>query len=357
MASDDVAAFKDRLARVAERLYAVDTEPQFTVLRAGGTLRGRSAELAATVTPTIDGLWGRYLALKERADARSDGAPVDGADVDALVTLEADLEAVDAVASQLSEAWRRLLPWVDQASTALADAMAAAARLRLDPDEPVLSLARRELADLQDDVAADPLAADGRAAHDAVTRAGAWVQERAASRQALPDALAHAEQTVARLRSLVAEGREALEAARVRVLDHAGLLEPLAPTVADGDARSLGPWLDRLRNEAVEGDAEAAAAGVARWQVVADGAVRNAEAVVSANRAPIERRDRLRGLLDAYEAKAGAARLAEVPEIAELVRAARAALLARPADVDAGEAAVTALGAALTSAARPATRP
>jgi hypothetical protein len=357
MPREDVAAFRARLAQVAQRLYALDTDPQLTVLRGGG-LRGRSAELAATVAPMADGLWGRFLALKERADRLDDDGPVEAADAGEVEALLADLATVDAVAGQLAEAWRRLLPWLDRAATTLATASAEADRLGLDPDEPPLAGARRELAELQEDVAADPLDADGTTAHEAITRAVAWVEERSEGRQALPAALDRAAATLDRLRARIVEGREALAAVRGRVADGsaAGLLEPLAPAVVDGDERSLGPWLERLRDEALEGDVDAVVAGLARWQVVADGALANAEAVVAANRAPIEHRDRLRGLLDAYEAKAGASRLAEHPEIAELVRAARAALLARPADLVAGEAAVRALGAALTTT-KPAARP
>ena len=350
MGREDVAAFRASLAQVAERLYALDTDPQLTVLRSG-TLQGRSAALAATVAPKVDGLWGRYLAVKERSDQLADDGMVDPRDAAEVASLLADLSAIDAVAGQLAEAWRRLLPWVDQAAGTRAATAASAAQLRIDPDETVLALARREVAALQEDVASDPLSADGNAAHEAVTAAVAWVEERSRGRQGLPAALDRAAATLARLRSAIGEGREALEAARARVVvaEGAGLLEPLSPAVVDGDERSLGPWLERLRDEAVEGDADAVVSGLGRWQVVADGALANAEAVVVANRGPVEQRDRLRGLLDAYEAKAGAAQRAEHPEVADLVRAARAALFARPADLAAGEAAVRALGAALST--------
>lgn len=354
MSREDVAAFRARLAQVAERLYALDTDPQLTVLRSG-TLQGRSAALAATVAPKVDGLWGRYLAVKERADQLADDGIVDGGDEAEVAALLSDLAAIDGVAGQLAEAWRRLLPWVDQAAGTLAATAASAAQLRIDPDETVLALARREVAALQEEVAADPLSADGTDAHRAVTAAVAWVEERSRGRQGLPAALDRAAATLVRLGSSIAEGREALEAARARVVvdESSGLLEPLSPAVVDGDERSLGPWLERLRNEAMEGDADAVVSGLGRWQVVAEGALANAEAVVAANRAPVQQRDRLRGLLDAYEAKAGAAHRAEHPEVAELVRAARAALFARPADLAAGEAAVRALGAALSQPVQP----
>ena len=343
-----MAELRARLARVAEQLFGLDTDPQLSLLRGGG-LRGRSAAVAADVAPLIDTLWQRYSPVKERADALADHGRVDASLEAEVASLEADLARVLAAGAELAEAWRRMLPWVDAAASSLAAALVEAARLRVE-DEPLLVAAGRSLEALQDDVASDPLSADATSASAAVEQAVERVRALSERYRALPGSLDEAAVLLVRVRELVREGRERLDAARLRVVDTSGLLEPLDPSVVDGGERSLGPWLQRLRDEAVEGDVAAAAEGLQRWRVVADGVLRNAEAIVAANRAPVERRDQLRGLLDAYEAKAAAGRLAERPEIVALQRDARAALHARPADVDAGERAVVALGRAIASA-------
>lgn len=347
-----VEELRQRVSLVAEHLYALDTDPQLSLLRGGG-LRGRSAVVAGSVAPLIDGLWQRYPAVKEQVDGLDRAAVPDAGLTSAVASLEADLATVLAAGAQLSDAWRRLVPRMDQAASAMADAEAGATRLGMDAaDEPLLVEARRALAALQEEVAADPLSADpaATAAGTAVERAVAQVRELSERQRGLPDALAAARSTLERVRTLVAEGRERLEAARLRVVDTSGLLEPVDPSVVDGDARSIGPWLERLRTEAAEGDWRAAWHGLERWRVVAEGVLGNAEAVVAANGAPVERRNQLRGLLDAYQAKAGAGGLAERPEIVALLREAKAALLTAPADLDAGEQAVMALGRAITSA-------
>ena len=353
-----MAELRDRLAGVAEQLYSLDTDPQLSFVRSG-SLRGRSASVVADVAPLIDRLWSAYPSVKERVDALSDDAPSDDpagfrAVAGEVASLAADLERVLAVAGTLAEAWRRLLPWVDAAAASLAKARAEAARLRVD-DDPALVEAVASLEDLQEQLAADPLAADATEASAAIGRAIERVRELSDAHRGLPEALDVAAAVLAQARSRVDEGREGLVAARAKVAAPEGLLEPLDPAVIDGGDRSLGPWLARLQAEAVEGDWQAVVAGLAQWRVVADGVLQQATQVAAANRAPVERRDALRGLLDAYEAKSAAARVAERADIVTLQREARAALHARPADLDAGERAVLALGRALgaDAAARP----
>ena len=102
-------------------------------------------------------------------------------------------------------------------------------------------------------------------------------------------------------------------------------LRPPGASGLAGAARDLaddGSWL-------------AAGEGLDRWEEVAGGWVANARAVLAANRAPLDRRAELRGLLDAYAAKAAAIGRAEDPALADLHDAAHDALHTAPCDLDA----------------------
>ena len=73
---------------------------------------------------------------------------------------------------------------------------------------------------------------------------------------------------------------------------------------------------------------------------MADGWLANARQVAAANRRPLDRRNELRGLLDAYHAKAVDSGRAEEVELAEMHRDAHDALWSAPCDLAAAEVAV-----------------
>ena len=343
--------------QVAGHLYALDNDPQLALLR-DGSLRGASAEAAAHVAPLIDSLWQRYPELQAAVGGVPDIGPVPRVVQQLLHEVEADLAKVTAVGDRFATAWRQVLPQVDEATVTVAGLEAQAGSLGVPADDTVVA-ARRALDGLVASVAADPLAADATTASSAIREAATRIRELVWARDGVDDGLAAARGIVSELRRLIPEGTTGNEDTRSRVASPAGLLEPLDAAVIEGDERSLVPWLERLEAQGAAGDWLAASTGLERWRVVADGHLRNARSVVEANRAPLERRDSLRGLLSAYEAKAGASGVAEHPELIDLHRAARAALLARPCHLDAGEAALREYVSAisrLASAARPARR-
>jgi len=83
------------------------------------------------------------------------------------------------------------------------------------------------------------------------------------------------------------------------------------------------------------------------WQEQADALRARAQAVAAASRAPLERRNDLRGLLDAFQAKAAALGLAEDSGLTERYRSAREALYAYRCDVRRAEALVREYGRAI----------
>ena len=130
------------------------------------------------------------------------------------------------------------------------------------------------------------------------------------------------------LRTLSSEGAQAHEALRGRITGEA------APPPLEVDT-GLDGQLQHIAQLAQDGDWTTAHAELARWTNSMQALTDRARAIVAANRAPIENRNRLRGMLDAYRAKAGRLGLVEEPEMEELFARARAALFTAPTDLDA----------------------
>jgi hypothetical protein len=341
---------------VGEALYAVETEPEFKLLGDAGQLRGASATIAAGAKARIDHLWQLYPVLTEGVDRleRAVGADdrpgawrllapaavtlPDGArtSIAGLAAgLEADLAEARAAVRRLGEAWRAVVPRADRLVAEVRRLTDVADELGLAGDRE-LAAARRLTEGLAITVASDPVGVDLGTVERAVDRARTTIDGLAGQRHTLPAELARAAAELSELDRLVAAGAEALATARTKVQQTAGLLQPLDPDQLDGDERTLRPWLGRIQAMADRGDWRAAAAGLARWRRVADGWLANARAVIEANRAPVRRRDELRGLLDAYRAKAAAAGVTDDPEVTERFQVARAALERTPCDLAGG---------------------
>jgi hypothetical protein len=69
------------------------------------------------------------------------------------------------------------------------------------------------------------------------------------------------------------------------------------------------------------------------WVARVGALIEDADRVAAQNRAPIEARNQLRGLLSAYEGKAKHLRLIEDPTLAAMFRAARDCLYTAPTDL------------------------
>lgn len=348
---------RQRAARVAEALYALETDAEYALIKDTSPFAGQSATLATDARSRIDNLWLRYPLLTDAIDrleaattddnrterqrllGRSAVALPDGAttSIDGLLTaIERDLAEATAAARRLGEAWRSLLPRIDRLAADHKQLTAHATELGLTHDR-YLATAGRLTDHLAAHAASDPLGVDAHPAEQAMERARQRIEGLAAARASLPDDLGAAHRLLDDLSGLIVEGGDVLETTRAKVERPQGLLRPIDPAVIDGDQRALRPWLDRLEELASKGDWKSAVAGLRRWRTVADGWLANARRVVDANRAPVRRRDDLRGLLASYHAKAAAAGLAEDAAVTELYQVARAALHVGRCDLGAAE--------------------
>jgi prefoldin subunit 5 len=337
-----------RLSATADALYRLESDGDLALLRDPSLLRGRSATVAHEVAASTARLWERYPTVKELVERLDEPSTHDDAarGVDAL---EADLAVVEDQVRALTRAWADLLPQLDDL-TRRATALAAEAAELDAAGEPEPELAQAAVERLADGVAADPLDATVGPAVNAVEQAEAFVRRLRDQRDNLDAHLAEAEATAADIARLIDEGAAALVRARSRIAEPQGLLEPVDPGVLDDGPQALRPWLGRIQEAASRGEWRTASVALERWRTVADGWRANAARVVDANNAPVRRRNELRGLLDAYRAKAVAAGRSEDIQLGRLHEVAHDALHTAPCRLPEAEAAVRGYVEAVTGA-------
>lgn len=350
---DRVTALGDGIARLAEQLYLLDTDAQVELLDDTSVYTGRTAEVVAAARGGVPELWQRYTALRETHQAmeraldandwdtptklfEADGVELpDGTTVapeELLANLLATATSIVEVSTQLATSWQDVIPRVDALKMDLFRLEQRAETQ--DGDEELLRQARSRLLDVQAKLVSDPLGIDLHACETAIAAVRADLDGRVAEREGLSRQLAEARRTLQDLRALIPAGTSALDDTRDLILRPTGLLTPLDPGLVDGDARSLGPWLERLEALVQSGDVRRAAAGLAQWRRQADAHHQHARRVHEANAGPLRRRDELRGLLDALRAKAAAAGFAETRSLSDLHDAAREVLFVAPCPLD-----------------------
>lgn len=333
-----VDELRARLSRIADGLHRIDAEPECRLLGDPSSLDGVSAGLAESVADAFDRIWTEYPALTEALEqAPGDKSSLLMTDVpDRIRRLDGDVLRILDAAKQIAEAWRTALPRADQLRETLA-AVEDDARTIGMADDPRLGNARRLVEHLGKQVARDPMSVDPQPATTAVIEIAEEVAELVSLHGSLPTDLSAAKELLDTIVATIAEGRDALARSRDRVKDPQGLLEPLDAAALDSGDLALRPWLARIDDEARAGRWLAAARGLQRWRTVADGWLHNATRVVEANRSPVDRRDELRGMFDAYRAKAAATGRAEDRTLTDAAQAARAALYTAPCDLEEAE--------------------
>jgi hypothetical protein len=222
------------------------------------------------------------------------------------------------VVSRVGAAWDELAPRVAHARAALTDVGAVGYRE-----------VTRQIDALADLLVTDPLTVTERAVHDVeasvadLTRASAAAQ---ALRDQWPERVRQARDELQRVEQLVADARTAHATAVAKILDP-GIPDP--PTVDD----TLVDELDHVVGLADAGRWDDALNHLEEWHQTVQ---RRADAAVNstaASRAPMLERDQLRGLLDAYRAKAHGVGLDEDDDVTVAYERAQASLYVAPADL------------------------
>jgi hypothetical protein len=262
-----------------------------------------------------------------------------------LAQMSATFDTVAEGVAAVEQVWRDIVPRLDAANGALTQLDQTATGLGA-TDEPSLATLRDAIGAVERTLAEDPLGLGANATAQldaAVAIAQARVHELATGQSSLEQDLERATALLGELRRLRAEvhaaaGETAAKFTACRVV------EAPAAALLDGPD-GIGSDLDEVRSlrAAWQRQRRRLDAWFARAEPLAEQLRRD----LVTTRAPLERRDELRGLLAAYRAKAGDTGVAEDERIAALSRAAHQQLHTAPTDLPRAEELVQALAAAL----------
>jgi hypothetical protein len=282
-------------------------------------VRGQSIELATSEVPLASRT---LLGASQTAERCSPD--------ELLASMSAAYDQVKAVVVAISAAWDELIPKLDTARqllsecTALADDLGEASR-----DD--LSSVAREIGELGRAVTSDPLSVEAGRVEAAVTSLEAIRDDLsgvAELKRRFDGRMLEARDLVERLRAAVAAAQAAEAELRLKISD-------AAPVPVVGPPSWLENELAQIAELSCGGDWRAARQALESWTASLESALDQADQALAANRAPIEARNQLRALLEAYQVKAKRLGVLETPAVAELLAAAREALYTAPTDLGA----------------------
>jgi hypothetical protein len=237
-------------------------------------------------------------------------------------------DEVKTVVAEFGRAWDTLTPRLTAARGLLDQTRALAASSgesgRTDLDEAADRLTR-----LTAELTSDPLsvtAADVDRLIDSLEAIRRDLEAAGALRRDLDARLADSRALLTQLRSVVDEGRVAHEELLVKIAAPSAAPAPELPADLDGElvriaalARS-GAWRDARHR-------------LDQWTAQVRELLDVAQRTLRANRAPIEARNQLRALLEAYQVKAGRLGAVEDPELERIFAQAHQALYTAPTDL------------------------
>jgi hypothetical protein len=331
-----------------------------STMRGGPKTRLGDRELAALA----DLLTGRSVALPRQAVPFERRGLLDPASTQDFLTLDEAVQSmtstydlVKKVAVDAENAWNRLLEPLDelkqkvQAARTAADAVGTST----DPVFDRLATIEAQTADMRRRALSDPLGmvAGTVGVPTRVTqlladlkRVQEELDQALAARAEFDRRLAEIEEVIV----LVARAEAEAETVRAEVL--AKIASPRLPP-ASAAAAHLRTKVGDLRRERSGQSWTLLGRNLSALEKNSRVILENAHKRVAQVRAPLDRRDELRGLLEAYRARAARHGVAETPRLVAAHRAARDLLWSAPCDLAAAEYAVrgyqAAVGAALPS--------
>jgi hypothetical protein len=237
-------------------------------------------------------------------------------------------DGVKTVVAEFGQAWDTLTPRLSAARGVLDQTQALAASQgesgRTDLNEAADRLTRLSAALTGDPLSVAPADADRLV--DSLEAIGRDLEATGALRRDLEVRLAESRALLAQLRAAVDEGQTAHEELLVKIAVPSAPAGPEVPAGLDGE-------LDQIAGLARSGEWRDARRRLDRWTVQARELRDDAQRILAANRAPIESRNQLRALLEAYQVKAGRLGAVEDPELARIFAQAHQALYTAPTDL------------------------
>ena len=243
-------------------------------------------------------------------------------------------DAIRSWVSQVNALFLDLLPRIDAGRKTLT---------RLDGEvkalgvpEPLIGRARALAQDLEQRLVADPLAiaaGDGAKLDAEVAAAAAQVATLRSGHDSLEADLGASEELLAALRVLRAKAQAAGSESEAKVVGPQRLVAVPSPAILDG-AGGLASRLDEIASRTLASSWDQRRSLLDGWLDTARRLQAQLGRAEAANRAPLDRRDELRGLLRAYQSKVSAVGRAEDLELTAIVDRARTELYTAPTDLD-----------------------
>lgn len=280
-------------------------------------LRGRSIELGSHDLPLAQR---KLLASPEEAERCSPD--------ELLASMSAAFDEVKVVVSDIGAAWERLVPAVDAARGRMHAASELAVELH-QGDPPEFASVRQRLTALGAAVTADPLSVDEAEVEMLARRIGEiqrGLEADAALKRGFEARILEAREALEQLRSARNELRAANQELAVKIL--------VAPSSTPSPLDDGGEQeLSRIRALAETGAWSEARVALDRWTEHVGARIGDARRLLHASRVPLEARNQLRALLDAYQVKAKRLGVLEDAEVAHAYTRAHAALYNAPTDL------------------------
>ena len=280
-------------------------------------LSGPSIELARSQVPLAerDLLGGSEVTQRCTAD-------------ELLERMSRAFDAVKTAVAEFGEAWNTLTPRMTASRGVLDQTQALAASLGESGRTDLIEAADR-LTRLTAALASDPLSvapADVNRLTDSLDAIRRDIEATGALRRDLDARLAESRALLVQLRAVVEEGRAAHEELLVKIA------VPSAPTAIELGG-NLDGELDQIAALAHSGAWREARRRLDQWTGHSGALLDDAQRILRANRAPIEARNQLRALLEAYQVKAGRIGAIEDPELERIFAQAHQALYTAPTDL------------------------
>ena len=368
MSSEDPSNTLRRLEEASERAAAnlleleIDSSRQLLEVSA---LTGRSAERWSQASATLTDLW-RWQGLLKQVLEQSEKlrGPWRANDLRALLQgesieltrsevplAERDLlgssertvrctpdqllehmsrafDGVKTVVAEFGDAWDALTPRVTATQTSLGQAQALADGLG-EHHRPDLDEAAQSVASLAASATADPLSTRPEDLDRVLAAIGdvrGDLDATADLRRDFDAMLADARSLLSDLETTVEQGLAMHEQVQLKV----SVPTPPAPPVPPND---LAAELDAIAGLARSGSWRDARHRLDGWTPHTRALLDDAQQALRANQAPIEARDQLRALLEAYQVKAGRLGVVEDPELGQIFARAHEELYTAPTDL------------------------
>lgn len=303
-----------------------------------GTSGANGAELRRILTE-------RWFAVTQL----SGGQPQNHSVVSTLAEIRRRYEAVRTGVTEIDQLWVSVLPRVEAARGTLERLKAEADELGV--LEPLIGRAQALAEDLSERLVSDPASVsvnDGSNLDLQVSNAAKQMAELRTGHDKLDGDFNATEELLASLRVLRARAEAARAECLTKIVDPQGLVRIPDIGLLDGPD-GMAARLDQLFENAATAAWTQRRTLLDTWLTSARKLEAQLVRAGEANRTPLVARNELRGRLRAYTAKIAATGRAEDLELTELVDRARSELYTAPTDLDAADAAITALAERLRS--------